>query len=324
MFSAVRSLIGSAADDLFAVLAATGSDAIGDIDVRLPGEGPRIPNLTLLEARDLIKSLLKPKPNFPLDGLAAIAGSQPKLSIGELVRATRRASLIAKFDSPEFAGLLENEYAFTRLARLCRLDVSETRLISGVLVITRFDRSYNSATRQQTKIHVEDMLQVMDLFPNSKYSLEYVDLLDAMQRLGTSKSTLLDALELYVFCYLIGNGDLHAKNVSLILDKEDGQWRLAPVYDLLSTLPYRNLLTGADRMALALSDDNFGRFTVAEFVDIGSRFELPAKAVSKMLDRLAKAVLKFLPDVLQNYPVPDVTESIAARAESMLGKRAHD
>lgn len=37
MFAAAQRLIGSAKDDLFAVLAATGRDAVGDVDVREPG-----------------------------------------------------------------------------------------------------------------------------------------------------------------------------------------------------------------------------------------------------------------------------------------------
>ncbi len=47
MFSAVRRLIGSAADDLFALLAATGADAIGDIEVRIPGEEKRKPTINV-------------------------------------------------------------------------------------------------------------------------------------------------------------------------------------------------------------------------------------------------------------------------------------
>ncbi|WP_414819923.1 HipA domain-containing protein [Serinicoccus sp. CNJ-927] len=33
-----------------------------------------------------------------------------------------------------------------------------------------------------------------------------------------------------------GNGDLHAKNLSVL--QRDGEWRVAPVYDVPSTVPY--------------------------------------------------------------------------------------
>lgn len=168
------------------------------------------------------------------------------------------------------------------------------------------------------KLHTEDMLQAMDRFPNSKYSMEYGDLLAAIRDIGSAPVTLLNALRLYVFSYIIGNGDLHAKNVSLIQDKEDGQWQLSPAYDLLSTLPYAAILPGADRMALALGDETYGRFTRGDFALFGMHFELPEKAVIGMIDRTARAVLKFAPDLLHGSVAPNVAQTIQARAESLL------
>ncbi len=317
MFSAVKRLIGSATDDLFAVLAATGADAIGDIEVRIPGQHERKSRLTLTKARDQIQSLLGDGSGFDTEFLAAISGAQPKLSLGEIVRASRTADYIAKFDSLEFPHLLENEFAFTRLAKFCRLEVSQTQLRADVLVLKRFDRAYDSVTKRMNKVHVEDMLQVMDLFPNSKYSMEYADILRVIQELGVSKATLLDALRLFVFSYIIGNGDLHAKNVSLIFDKNAAQWRLSPAYDLLSTLPYQNILPGADRMALALADDNFGRFTMEELIGVGTQFGLPERAVSEMIQRTSKLILKNLDKTLQHYISADIAEMIIGRAESL-------
>jgi serine/threonine-protein kinase HipA len=43
-------------------------------------------------------------------------------------------------------------------------------------------------------------------------------------------------VRLLAFSYLIGNGDLHAKNVSVV-DSGAG-WVFSPAYDLLATLPY--------------------------------------------------------------------------------------
>jgi len=47
---------------------------------------------------------------------------------------------------------------------------------------------------------------------------------------------ILSLLDWVIFCYLIGNSDAHAKNISLLL-LDDGP-RLAPFYDLLSTRVY--------------------------------------------------------------------------------------
>lgn len=39
-----------------------------------------------------------------------------------------------------------------------------------------------------------------------------------------------------VFAWLTGNGDLHAKNVSVL--QQAGEWRIAPIYDAPPTVPY--------------------------------------------------------------------------------------
>ncbi len=322
MFAAVKRLIGSAADDLFAVLAATGADAIGDIDVRVPHEPPRTPSLNLAAASELIRTLLESGSNVSTDHLSAIAGVQPKLSLGEIVYATRRATYIAKFPSPDYPDLLSNEHAFMRLARRCHLDVSETRLAPNALIVKRFDREFSQQTGRMEKVHTEDMLQAMDLYPNSKYSLEYQVLMRAVQALGVSKATLLDALRLYVFSYVVGNGDLHAKNVSLLYGKHDGQWRLSPAYDLLSTLPYGDKLPGADRMALPLADESYGRFSSREIVDFGLRFGLPEKAVFAMIHRTVRAVAKFAPSLLHGVVSDQIIQTILDRAESLaIGRK---
>jgi len=42
-----------------------------------------------------------------------------------------------------------------------------------------------------------------------------------------------------VFSWLIGNGDAHAKNFS-ILESPSGEWMVSPAYDLLCTAYYQN------------------------------------------------------------------------------------
>ena len=315
MFNAVKALIGSAADDLFAVLAATGNDAIGDIDVRIPGEDKRSPTINFDDASNYIQAILDRKSKGLDNHIAAIPGVQPKLSLGEIVRVSRKTKVIAKFDSPEFPGLVQNEFACMRLARRCGLEVPDVKLHANALLVQRFDRIFNEATDQLEKVHVEDMLQVMDFFPNSKYSMEYDDLLGAMLELEVSKATLLDALRLFVFSYLIGNGDLHAKNVSLV--KYGQQWKLSPVYDLLSTLPFKDVLPGAERMALSLADESFGRYTTSEFVEFGHRFGLPERAVTQMVSGLVQKVLKHAQKVLRQCVSEEVIATIIERARSL-------
>ena len=47
---------------------------------------------------------------------------------------------------------------------------------------------------------------------------------------------LVELLKVVVFSWLIGNGDLHGKNMSIY--NPDGWWQPTPAYDLLCTQPY--------------------------------------------------------------------------------------
>ena len=78
------------------------------------------------------------------------------------------------------------------------------------------------------------------------------------------------------------NGDLHAKNISVVRTPS-AEWRIAPAYDLPSTVPYRDttfaLTVGGKRAG-------FSRRTLLEFADaIGLR----AAAARSVLDRLIEA-----------------------------------
>ncbi len=316
MYAVVKTLIGAAADDLFAILAATGSDAIGDIDVRIPGDSSHRPLLSPDEANDVIQEVL----SGSTDGAnhtSAIAGVHPKLSVGQLTRSSRLDRSIAKFNSPDFPGMTRVEFACMQLAKRCRMQVADVALTRDFLMVKRFDRVVDNKAKQVSKVHQEDLLQVMDLFPNSKYSLDYGDIMTAMQRLGVSKASLLRAVELYAFSYLIGNGDLHAKNVSLIRDRQTGQWSLSPAYDLLSTLHFKHQMPGADRMALALGGGKFDSFETSDFLDFGEQFELPSKATRSMLSNLATKVQGNIALLEVNGLDAKVVEEIVRRAERL-------
>lgn len=293
MFQAIRSVIRAAPDDLFSLLAATGRGTIGDIDIQIPGVAVERTPLDLAQAEELVDLILKKPSGLNPNLIAGIPGVQPKLSIGGLVRASRAETYIAKFESSLFPRINANEEAFMNMAKRCGLKVPDVRLIGSALIVKRFDRIASKRSIKR-KLHVEDMLQALDLFPNSKYGLEYSELLARMVELQVSKATLLDALRLYLYSWLIGNSDLHAKNVSLIQDPESLQWKLSPYYDLLSTLPYKDVLKDGGKMALALHDEAHGRFDLQDFIEVGAMFDLPEGAMVRMVKQTSQALKKHI------------------------------
>ncbi len=304
-------------DDLFALLAETGHDAIGDLTIRRQdGWEPK----TLNAIEDIRRDL----PDF-IDSLdiTAVSGVQPKMLLRTLSAVQRartpRRSYLVKVPSHKFRGLVENEFFFMEAARRCGIRTARTKLYETALVVTRFDRVYDPDTKSQKQIHVEDGLQLLNQYNNAKYTHSFEELLRQFVEVGANLSVLLECLELYVFSYIIGNGDLHEKNISLLRDPDNGQWVRTPAYDLVSTLPYGAEIDGADRMALALSDENYGRFTRNEFNEFGESFGLKSKAVSTMIDRLVNRSPNWL-SLLPSLPYsPEVLAMLESEITARLG-----
>lgn len=284
-------------DDLFSLLLAAGGECIGDVSVvpegEEPGDAPSLVDASRPEDADfdaILRSSLEPDSDAPRD--ASFPGVQEKVSASmiSLPVRSRRAAHILKLNPPDRPLLIENEEFFLRMAAACGLEAAKARLVrdrngrSGLLV-ERFDRVFVRGRRRPEKVHQEDACQFLDRYPADKYRIPAREIVEAIGELATAPAVeTLRFLELYAFSYLIGNGDLHAKNVSLWRSPATGLVELTPAYDLLTTLAYRGL---DRRMAIRLDgkDDNFRR---PDFVAFGERHGVRAAATEAMLDALLK------------------------------------
>ena len=109
-----------------------------------------------------------------------------------------------------------------------------------VLAVERYDRARSDSGWQRS--HQEDLCQALDRPPDRKYQNqggptphEIVELLRGQSSAGeTDVARFVDAL---IFNWAIAGIDAHAKNYSLLLER--GAVSLAPLYDIMSYLPYR-------------------------------------------------------------------------------------
>jgi serine/threonine-protein kinase HipA len=156
-----------------------------------------------------------------------------------------------------------------------------------IIVVERYDRIV-AADGAVERIHQEDFCQATATRPENKYeedggpSLRTVaGIVDAVATRG-SLEMLLAGVTLHA---LVGNGDAHAKNISLLHDRS-GILRLAPLYDAMSTLFY-----GDDRLAMYVdSVRRTDRLTVARIVNEGTAWGLPrARCDAIVTDLLARA-----------------------------------
>lgn len=307
---AVREKLRIGKDDFFSLLAATGFDAIGDITLHVPG-GPdlELPG-TFEEAGAGLRGLMSGR---SLEASpSAIPGVQPKISIGSAAKAGRFKGHLIKMSPPYYDRLVENEALFMKLAKLVGIKAAGCQVHDQFLVVKRFDLTARG------RLHVEDGLQILNLFPNSKYGREWVEIMDEAASLPLSSFDLARMIELYAYSWMVGNGDLHEKNVSFIYDREDGSWSLAPAYDLLSTLPYPERIVGHDAMALALQDEAKGRFEMEEFLELGRRYGINPAFLETRIRKMATGIGALLPKLNENGPLDqEVQETVLSRAKSM-------
>ena len=260
---------------------------------------------------------------FPSDGSAASAGAAPldkgkarfslagvqmKLSVmknagkeGGITLAVDdgQGQYIAKFPSLTHVGLSENEFAILALAEALDMEVPARELVEKtdfegipeefntlstgkVLLIRRFDRGPNGA-----RIHMEDFAQVFGRYPAEKYSGAGYHNIAVVLNTALSHGAAIEFVRRLVFTAMTGNGDMHLKNWSLLYPGDGRSPALAPIYDVLSTVPY----LPKDEMALSLAGaKSFKALTPDRWRSFANRSRLPEGAVAMAVAETATSV----------------------------------
>lgn len=140
---------------------------------------------------------------------------------------------IVKFKSsidPENIGQMEFDYSKT--AKRCGIEMSETNLFEGKYFGTRrFDID------SDIKYHIHSaagLLYASHRLP----SLDYLELMKATYALTNDINESYKLFRLMVFNVLTGNKDDHSKNFSFIY--KNNKWQLSPAYDLVKSFGFNN------------------------------------------------------------------------------------
>ncbi|MEO2096430.1 type II toxin-antitoxin system HipA family toxin [Brachybacterium paraconglomeratum] len=250
----LRREVKTSADDELTLLLAVGADAPGDVQVVPAGSTPAEP----APLADSDPALLDFRALTDAPDRHALPGVQAKASATMLTSpfTTTAERALLKIDPPEHPHLVANEALHLAAARSLRLPVAGHRVVKdgqGVpgLLVTRFDRVL-AEDGTSDRLAMEDAAQVLDVLPAAKYAVTSEEAALALAR--RTAAPMVAARNLYLqflFAWLTGNGDLHAKNIS-ILRATDGRWQVAPIYDVPCTAVYRDF-------SMALSVD--GRTT---------------------------------------------------------------
>lgn len=203
---------------------------------------------------------------------------------------------ILKLDPPEYPHLVLNEAYFIEVARRGGIPTVQAQVVhdrSGRpgLLVSRFDRVPGPGGSIMS-LPVEDGTQVLGLYPADKYRVSSEELLEALAGWCAARPVALrDMVRQLAFAWVTGNGDVHAKNVSILRAAPMGEWRVAPAYDLLSTLPYRD-----HTMALSIEGRRDGLSRRA-FQSFGQRLGLTERAVDRLLKEVLGAAEGIVDDI---------------------------
>ena len=180
---------------------------------------------------------------------------------------TAPSAHIVKQSHVRFERIVANDRLSLLTAKNLGVEVPESFVVKtttedeDVLFATkRYDRIINEMSREiqgmrvPFRLHQEDFAQALGISAADKYERKNAGYLKAMFEVlrNYSANPIEDQMKLWditVFNYLIGNTDNHIKNVSLLYSEDLKSVRLAPAYDIVSTMIYKN---GAEEMSFAI------------------------------------------------------------------------
>ena len=330
----------------FELLGAVGEDCAGAIQLVPPERVPPLMQadqgsvawLSSIDIAERLALLRKDQSAWRVardTGQFSLAGAQPKTAL--LFDGTRwgvpsgrmATTHILKPPIDAFDGHAENEHLCLALSRALGFPAARSRVMrfddEVAIVVERYDRLRDPGGIR--RLHQEDLCQALGLPPTKKYQNEggptVGELLEVVRtHSGVPQEDEWTYARALMFNWLIGGTDAHAKNFSMLIGA-GGRARLAPLYDVASTLVY-----DFDPLKLKLANKIGGTYLID---DIGPRqwekFAVETRLPKQDVLAAARDLAGTLPAALHavadqarseglDHPViPRVVEILGSRAE---------
>ena len=168
-------------------------------------------------------------------------------------------------DNPQGIGCIE--YAYYMMAKTAGIEMTECRLLNEGdnhhFMTKRFDR-----TDTGDKIHMVTLAGMAHLDRDERHS--YEEAFAVLRKLNLAQQSMNELYRRMVFNVMARNNDDHTKNLSFLMSK-NGEWRLAPAYDLCYSYKPGGRWTSRHQMSLNSRQDGFtlqDLFTVGEKMGI--------------------------------------------------------
>ena len=253
--------------DPFDLLQAIGRDCVGAVQLLAEDDAPagveRIDGTPLSDSE--IETMLARTVSTPALGAAdetddfriSLAGAQEKTALlwhdGKWQRPHGATPTTHIFKLPlglvgnklaDLSTSVENEWLCLRILRAYGLPVANTEIMTfgkqRVLSVERFDRQLHSSGQWLLRLPQEDFCQVYGVPSHRKYENEggpgMLDLARILQQSVSAQQDIETLLASQILFWMLAAPDGHAKNFSIRL-LAGGQYRLTPLYDVMSIWP---------------------------------------------------------------------------------------
>ncbi len=253
--------------DYLSILHGLGRECLGAVCITDDNDsaGASYERITEAEVRELAaegatkSAELVTKSHLSLTGASGKVGLYYDTRTGSwyLPHGTAPSTHIVKQSHVRLEAIVTNEKLSLMTAARCGLDTPESFIINTgkgeehevLFAAQRYDRLFEpdgkviNGLPRPCRLHQEDFAQAMGIPAAAKYEREPCGYLKGMFEILRmySSDPVADQLKLwdiFVFDYLIGNTDAHIKNFSLLYGRDLKQIRLAPAYDIVSTVIY--------------------------------------------------------------------------------------
>lgn len=264
----VAGLLHTDANNYLSLLAGLGNECLGAI--KITDENNEVVNadyqkLTIDEVSQLAREGAMETAELVTKSHLSLTGASGKVGLyydennkdWYLPKGAAPSTHIVKQSHVRLDGIVTNEQLCMMTAGNMGIEIPESFIVNvgdgrdeEVLLATkRYDRAIKDGLKKINglsvpyRLHQEDFSQAMGISAHNKYESDNAGYLKMMFEIIRQKSfnPIADQLKMWDICifnYLIGNTDNHIKNVSLLYDEELKTVRLAPAYDILSTVIY--------------------------------------------------------------------------------------
>lgn len=242
-----------------------------------------------------------------------VPGVQKKLSL-HLVSDRRKPRLtlvnyptgyILKPQVSEFEALPESEQLIMTMADMAGISTVPHALIKGnaglAYITKRVDR--NLTDDKIEMLAMEDFCQLDLRLTEDKYRGSYERCAKIIKQYSSRVG--IDMAEFYIrliFCFIVGNSDMHLKNFSLIETAEgSGEYVLSPAYDLLPV--NANMPADKEQFALAMNGKKMN-IRKGDFLKFADTCGITRQTAEKLIENLVKLTPKWLA-MCENSLLPD-------------------